>query len=142
MNRSRSLIPAARRRRTQAGQGLVESALSIIVFLALVFGIMEFGRASFVYNQLAYLAQQGTRYASLNGSTAATPATNTSISNYVKSQAIGIPSLTVTTTWQNNQNVPGHWVKVKVDHSFTFLGPFMPAASMNLTSSGQDTILQ
>jgi Flp pilus assembly protein TadG len=119
---------------------MIEGAFSFTVLMMLLFGIMEFGRAIFAFNQLAYLAQEGARYASLHGSTASTVATTTSIANYVTSKAIGITP-TTTTTWQTNQNVPGHWVIVKVTFSMQFVGPYMPGPFL-LSSSAKDTILQ
>ena len=119
---------------------MVETALSLLVLLTLIVGIMDFGRAIFAFNQLAYLAQEGARYASLHGSTASTVATTASVASYVSSKAIGIQT-TTTTTWQTGQNVPGHWVIVKVTYPFTFIGPFMPGP-ISLASSAKDTILQ
>lgn len=120
---------------------MLESALSISVFLMMMFGVIEFGRATFAYTQLPYLAQQGARYASLHGSTAPVVASTTDISNYVKTNAVGLSGLVVSTTWQSNQNVPGHWVRVNVAYPFTFLGPYMPG-TMNLGAAAQDIISQ
>ena len=128
------------RRQRQRGSAMVESAFSLTVLLMLLFGIMEFGRAIFAFNQLAYLAQEGARYASLHGSSASTVATSASIATYVTSKAIGIQP-TTTTTWQTNQNVPGHWVIVQVTYPMQFVAPFMPGP-LTLGSSAKDTILQ
>jgi Flp pilus assembly protein TadG len=120
---------------------MLESALSISVFLTMMFGVIEFGRAMFAYTQLPYLAQEGARYASIHGSTAPTIASAADVGTYVNTQAVGLSGLVIDTTWQSNQNVPGHWVQVKVTYPFTFLGPYMPG-SMHLAAAAQDIISQ
>ena len=50
-------------RRRPAGQGLVEFALVIPVFLLLMMGILDFGRAILAYNTLSNAARDGARVA-------------------------------------------------------------------------------
>jgi Flp pilus assembly protein TadG len=138
----RAAIKRGNARRRQRGSNLVEMALTISVFLMLLFGIIEFGRGVFAYNQLSYLAHEGARFASLNGSTVTNPATGTTISDYVNSKAIAIGTVVTTTEWQNGSNLPGHWVRVRVAYPFTFVAPYMPASSLTLASTAQDSVLQ
>lgn len=49
-------------RRKQYGQGLVEFALILPVFLTLIMGIVEFGRLMFVYNSVATASREAARY--------------------------------------------------------------------------------
>jgi Flp pilus assembly protein TadG len=44
------------------GQSVVEFALVVPFFLALVFGLLDFGRAVFDYNTIVNAARQGARY--------------------------------------------------------------------------------
>ena len=65
---------------------------------------MEFGWGIYAYNFCAFAAQDAARWASVRGSSSVlsgAPATNDSITAFVKSEAVGLdPSLiTVTTTW-------------------------------------------
>lgn len=53
----------------QRGATLVEYAFVLMLFLGLLFGISGFGHALFVYHALDHLAKEGTRYASVRGST-------------------------------------------------------------------------
>lgn len=53
-------------RRNQRGQTLVEFAAAITVFLFLIFGILDIGRAVYAYNALANAARQGARIAMVN----------------------------------------------------------------------------
>lgn len=60
---------ARNRAKREKGSAILEGALTLTVTLMMLFGIIEFGRATFAYNQVAYLAQDGARYASVRGST-------------------------------------------------------------------------
>lgn len=135
---------------------MVEFAISAIILLTAIFGIVDFSRALYVYHFVSYAAQQGTRYAMVRGagwsgtsctttSTLDCDATATDIQNYVQSLAppgITASNLVVTTTWpgsavnsanssqctgSNPANSQGCLVKVKVTYSsFSFLLPFLP----------------
>jgi hypothetical protein len=48
----------------------------------------------------------------------------------------------VSTTWQNNLNNPGNWVRVQVSSPLNFFAPWMPASSMNLAATAQQIITQ
>ena len=50
----------------QQGAAMVETAIVIVVFLMLVFGIIEFGRAIFEWSRLVEATRAGTRYAIVN----------------------------------------------------------------------------
>jgi Flp pilus assembly pilin Flp len=84
-------------RRAERGATLVEFALICMVFLAMVFGIIEFSRALYSYHFLSNMARDATRWAAVNGSTCGNdsscdgaegmnngPATAADIENYVK----------------------------------------------------------
>ena len=66
-------------RRGDRGQGLVEFALILPVFLLLAMGLIDVARAMFEQNTLAYAAREATRYAIVhgaNGTTKAGPGTD------------------------------------------------------------------
>ena len=54
------------RRRSQRGQGLVEFALVFPVFILLLFGILDLGRAVYAYNTIGDAAREGARVAIVN----------------------------------------------------------------------------
>jgi Flp pilus assembly protein TadG len=58
--------------RRARGQALVEFAVVIPVFLALLFGILDFGRVIWANNSLAHAAREGARYAIVHGGSATT----------------------------------------------------------------------
>ena len=66
--------PSQSRRRSQGGNAFVEMAIAFVPFFALIFGIMDFSLAIFLYNTLQNAAREGSRYAityntSFNGTT-------------------------------------------------------------------------
>ena len=122
---------------------MLESALSMTLLLTIVFGIVEFGLASWTYAQTAYLANEGARYSMVHGGASANPVDAAAVSAYVKGLAQGLDpnTLTVTATWTPD-NAPGGVVTVRVLSAFSFHTPFMPGNSLSLSSSAKMTIAQ
>ena len=56
--------------RRDRGQGLVEIALVLPVFLLIVLGTIDFGRAIYIYSVMSNGAREGARYAIVHGSKA------------------------------------------------------------------------
>src|ERR671918_2617172 len=54
------------RRKPSRGQTLVEFALIIPLFVLLLFGILDFGRAVLAYNSISNAAREGARTAIVN----------------------------------------------------------------------------
>ncbi len=151
----------------ESGSSLIEFALSVSLLMMVVFGIMGLSLAAFSDHFVAIAAQAATRYASVRGSTwsstcasaSATGCVTTAglVQSYVQSLApagINTGNLTVQTTWpgttpaggacfqSSGKNSPGCTVQVTVTYSFSFLLPFMPANTMNLSSTGALPIAQ
>jgi hypothetical protein len=53
------------RRRRQSGATLIETALSLSIFLAVIFGVIEFSRAMFAWNTAAEATRMAARLASI-----------------------------------------------------------------------------
>ena len=125
------------------GQATVEFALTSVVFFLLVFGIMNFSLAVYSFNQVAYAAREGTRYASVRGATALSPAGADDVARFVKGEAAGLNpgSLTVNTRW-NPDNNPGSFVSVDVQYRFALVMPFMNLPQLSLESTSQLAITQ
>lgn len=140
------------RRESERGAVLEEFALAGLVALFLIFGVFEFGRALFTYDLVANSARIGTRYAMVRGSLctlSGCPATQTSVSTYVKSVSPGIDSnqLTVSTKWTATPACPttpgaGCVVTVSVSYPFSFDVFQYLLASFTITSQSQMTISQ
>ena len=67
------------RKRNQRGQTLVEFALVVMVFLVIVFGLLEFSRALWTWNTIVQATRAGARFAVVETPTA----TDVEIKNYV-----------------------------------------------------------
>jgi hypothetical protein len=120
---------------------MVEGAFTLVVFLSLVFGVCEFGRAIWIYTLICHVAREGTRYAAVHGGqsgmTSSTAISNTNA--LVKARAVGLPAskVNVTTTWVPS-NAPGNAVKVAVTYDFKFMTPYrLTKNTLTLRSTSQ-----
>src|SRR5437773_1140032 len=95
------------------GATLVEAAIVYpVLCLLLLCGLLLWQRVT-LYQQLAMLAREGARYASVRGyaysvDTGSTAATSTSVQTYVRGKApsgFTTSSLTVTTTWNTDNHI-------------------------------------
>ena len=112
--------------RDSHGAMLVDFALSILIVLAAMFGVMDFCRAMYSYHFISYAAQEGARFAMVRGNgwvsngacnTSAPPsfttkyscvANGTDVQNYVRSIALpGIVASDLTTSTTYPGTRPG-----------------------------------
>ena len=121
------------RREHDRGAAAVEFALLVPILLALVFGIVEFGRAYYVQSTLAGAAREGVRVMALtNDWTQAM----TAIEAYD-------PTLTV--TYPDGPAPPcppggGGTTKVTVGFDFDFIAGFIPGLPATLPLEGTGTM--
>lgn len=136
--------------RGQRGASLPETAIVMTVLLALLCGIMEFGRAMYTYAFVAQLAREGARWAIVRGNQCTLldhcNAQSTDVQTYVRSLSEGAtnPSnIIVTATWPAGNNAPGSTVSVKVAYQFNFIGAkLIPVTAISMTSTSQMIISQ
>lgn len=151
-----------RRRISRAGEGsvLVEWALSLSIFLALLLATIELSLVFFAYSEVTDGAQQAARWASVRGSQSCKNmpglgncnATNMDIQSYV--QGLGYPGLdpnqlSVTTKWMQASsttptiwsacgggcsNDPGNIVQVTVSYGVPTIFPFPTNFTLTTTS--------
>ncbi len=134
--------------RRDGGQGIVEFALALPVFLLLIFGITDLARAVWQENTLAYSAREGTRYAIVHGSAGnpvawpGSPSSNTCTStsptpscqpvfDVVRNAAVGVSNVTVVVTWPDSTGGTTCYdrnCRVTVDAT----APFVPLPSQYL----------
>jgi Flp pilus assembly protein TadG len=149
-------------RSSQRGSVLAEFAIVSLAALTLIFGIIEFGRALYMYHLVTEVSREGTRYAIINGSIACPGGSPSQdpLQTYVSSQApiAGPGALTVTTTCATSTicanssstncsnasgctattapyNTTGCVVSVKVDYSFHFIIPIVSHLTLPMTST-------
>jgi Flp pilus assembly protein TadG len=135
----------------ERGSTILEFGLVAIAFLALFFGIVDFGRALYTYHFVTNAAREATRWASVRGSKCQLPATDgcpagpTEIANYLGTiTPSGVSTnYVVTATWPHigpgtdptngcstgaPQNNPGCLVQVQITYPFSFIFPLMPSS--------------
>ena len=153
--------------REQAGSALVEFAMTAILLLMVIFGIMDCSRALYIDHFVVTAARDATRYSMVRGaswnsscSTATAydcVASGSNVSSFVQTLAspgVNTANLTTITTWPGTtvtgaacttsgaQNSAGCVVMVKVMYSFSFVLPFLPKKAFVLSSTSEVTIAQ
>jgi Flp pilus assembly protein TadG len=146
--------------RDEEGSAIMETAMSIIILLTFMFGVMEGSFAIYSYHFISEAAREGTRYAIVRGSTAGAAcgtsynsydcmASSGNVQSYV--QNLGYPginpsNMTVSPVWaafaSGNScpvsppcNSPGNQITVTVAYSFPLNVPFIPAHTFTMSSS-------
>lgn len=126
------------------GTTSVEMALVLPIFLAFVFGSMEFSRLSMVRSQTANAAYEGARFAMVQGSTAA----DAQQAVTERLGVLGIQGSTTTVRFQDENEgiVPAGQatrVNVQVDVPYGQNGyvlPYLPTALYSSTLTSQVTL--
>jgi Flp pilus assembly protein TadG len=114
--------PSDRRRR---GSNLVETAVVLPVSLMLIIGTYVMGLGFFRYHQVATLAREGARYASVHGSQYATVTNNSAMTaaniytNAILPMAVGLNTSNLIYTIQWGTKASGSWVWTSWDSSKT-----------------------
>ncbi len=129
------MLQGRSQRREMRGQALVEFSISITLFLALLMGIVDFGRAIYLYNSVAQAAQAIARAASVHpGTDPTTPGGwSSQLQAVVSTQQALVPGLltpTITCTdasgntvspCQRSAQVSVLFVKVQTAAPFTII---------------------
>jgi Flp pilus assembly protein TadG len=151
----------------EEGSAIMETAMSSIILLTFLFGVIETGFALYSYHFISEAAREGTRYAIVRGSTTGASnctapgpptckAQSADVQTYVK--GLGFPginpgNLTVTPTWSAYANgsscppagpcnSPGNLITIQVQYSFPLTVPFIPAHTFAMSSTAAMIIQQ
>jgi Flp pilus assembly protein TadG len=148
---------------SERGTALLESAFTIVTLFLMIFGIIDFGRAVFVYHFVANAARDGVRYASVRGHSCASPMTNCGLSEagaaiqtnlQSEAGAIGmiptklsvstvpLPEATSPSVCATTYDYPGCTVQVTVSYPFQFIFPLLPTSPLNMSSTASAVITQ
>lgn len=101
--------------RHESGQAMVEFALTIIVTLLLIFGMIDFSRAIYTASVIQWAAQQGARAGIVNASEA-------NVRAAVQGRMAGLdPTLATISVTRPGNNV----VQVDVSYPFEFIIPMI-----------------
>jgi TadE-like protein len=139
---------SALRRRASRGQALVEFSLTVMIFLVLLMGIFDFGRAIFMYNGVAQAAREIARVTSVHPGAPLGGSTETAA--VVSTQKNLIPNLgnpTYRCVRIDNTTVAGdcepqeHAVKVTISAVYTPVTPILSfLGDITLSSSSSAKI--
>ncbi len=142
-------------KRRERGASLPETAIVIGVVLALLFGIMDFGKMMYTYAFVAQIAREGARWAIVRGSQCSLldhcNASQTDLQTYVQSLSEGLTqpsSITVTETHGtcppgSSGNAPGCQIGVAVSYQYKFtLIPYLASMPITMSSTSQMVISQ
>jgi len=134
--------------RTDRGSALIEYSITFIVFMSMILGITDFGRAMYAFHFASSAAREGARYAIVRGCTPTTTicptaADASSVQTFIKNVPLGIDSskVTVNTSWAPDHK-PGSVVTVQVNYSFNFVFPFASGRPWSMTSTSKMVIVQ
>lgn len=135
----------------QRGASLPETVIVMTVLLALMFGIIDFGRALYTYSFVAQLARQGARWIIVRGAdcsvldhcnATSTCSTTNDLQTYVRGLSIGATNqnnitacATYGTTACTTTHTPGCTITVTVSYPFNFMLPFLPSTGISMSSS-------
>jgi len=147
------------------GSALVEYAIVFLLFMTMIMGTIDFGRALYTYHYLSNVTRDAARWAAVNGSTCggdsscngagymnSGPAKQADVNTFIKNQTppgIDTSRLTTTVTWPVStdspatcaaqQNSPGCTVQVQLSYAFNFVSPLVsrviPATACGSTTA-------
>lgn len=125
-----------RRRRSSRGQGMVEFALVIPVFLLLTFGIIELGWLAYANHALTNATKEGARYAMVHGERSGTVATADTVDPIITERAGRFGSrIDITAVEFTPDAEPGSQVRVATTYEHEpIVGLIIGAGGFTLTS--------
>jgi Flp pilus assembly protein TadG len=149
----------------ESGSSLVEYAVVFLLFMTMIMGTIDFGRALFTYHYLSNVTRDAARWAAVNGSACGGDnscngagymnngsAKQADVNTFIKNQTppgIDTNRLTTTVTWPistdspatcaTTANAPGCTVKVQLRYAFNFVSPLVskviPATACGSTNA-------
>ena len=134
--------PGLNRRSRQAGQSILELALSIMIVLTLILSIMNVGYGVYCYHTIAYAARAAVRYAITHGPNSPLPATNAQVQQAAVNSAIGMNLTTsnVTVTWPTDAKISTMKdAKVVITYPFQL---YLAPVNLSLTTTSQMLVAQ
>jgi TadE-like protein len=156
----RRLVLAQRGPSGEEGSAIMETAMSSIILLTFMFGVIETGFMLYSYHFISEAAREGTRYAIVRGSLAgplpcSAPGPPTCIAQSADIQTyvtgLGFPginpgNMTVTPVWSafakgascpaaGPCNSPGNLITIQIQYAFPLNIPFIPAHTYTMSST-------
>jgi Flp pilus assembly protein TadG len=154
------------RREREKGSALVEFAVSAILILTVLFGIIDAGRALYAYDWVANAARKGTRFMEVRGTSCTNnphllsggcPANSADARNYItNANGNGVDTTGIDTSQVSVSSLcyvtrtvgslppcaPTTWVEVTVNYQFKFITPFLTYIAPWQMHSSSEVIVQ
>ncbi len=110
-------------RQTEAGQSLVEFTMILPIFLVLMFGLVDFGRAFYTWMLVTNAAREGARVAAVQGNSSSidTRIYDSFCSSFPSDCSLEPGKLTISKA--NVQGVRGSAVSIDLAYDFEFVTP-------------------
>lgn len=110
-------------RQTEAGQSLVEFTMILPIFLVLMFGLVDFGRAFYTWMLVTNAAREGARVAAVQGNSSSIDARiyDSFCSSFPSDCSLEPGKLTISKA--NVQGVRGSAVSIDLAYDFEFVTP-------------------
>lgn len=171
--RARSRVPTrwGQLKSGEQGAAILEFALSIMILLTLVIGVMETAFAFYFYNVISEAAREGSRYAAVRGAEWGTgcdssgysygsyscTASAADVTNYIEN--LGLPGISssslgpngISVVWAAGPNEAschvagcngtGDQTTVTISYTFNVPMPFMPPKAVGMSSRSTMTVL-
>ena len=151
MNAGTCAKSSPRPRAWPRGQGFTEFVAAVVPTLMLIFAVITFGMVAYTYSFVSYAAREGVRYAIVHGANSLSPADESDVRDYVRSEVQGLNAsdLSVVTEWNPGTNTsptiaagnnkPGSVVSVQVSYTLPLFYP-LSGVTIPMSSSSQMVI--
>lgn len=138
-----SMIRNRKPQKSERGQSLTEMAMSLVILLLLVGGIVDLGRAFFTFMALRDAVQEGALYGSIN------PTLTAEIKNHVLNSAEMIPDIVSSDDISVDiigSPCTGNGIRVSAVYSdfpitMPFIGTVLGSQTISISATVTDTIL-
>ncbi len=129
------------RRSGRRGAAMVEFSLSFVLFILLVFAVMEGGKLIWTWTTLQHGVREGARLAIMQADNASV---DTNITNIVKARTIGIPSgdISVATVWGGTDGGDVVSITASCPVPIMFGGLVFGPSSINLQATSSAVIVE
>ena len=112
---------------------MVEFALVVgLIFVPMVFGVIEFGRLSYAKTAVTAAAREGVRYAIVHGTASGATADSAAVATYVQGRS-QISPIIVKPAWKLGKE-PGDTAIVQVTYSYVPIVRVIPSITVTSTS--------
>jgi hypothetical protein len=122
-----------------AGLTAVEFGLMAPVFLALLFGAIELGRAAYTQGVVSFAAEEATRYAVVNYNISETEVRDLTEDCLMGINRDRINAIVVTGPIDPVDNT--RTISVEVSYNFEFLMPFLPDDTITITGASRGFLI-